>query len=178
MSGKHLKRKKEKSVDNQQLKKEYQKLLIDIMVVVIIGFLLFSQVFLLRRASGNEMFPAIKDGDLMLGFRLQQNYVKNDVVVYKVKQEYHVGRVLGVEGDIITIDETGNMMVNGTTETGEILFSTYPKETLQYPYRIPENTIFVLGDYRTKAEDSRDYGAISLDEVEAKIITILRRRML
>lgn len=80
--------------------------------------------------------------------------------------------------DVVTIDDTGSLTVNGTTQTGEILYPTYPDEdgSLTYPYTVPENCVFVLGDYRTRATDSRLLGAVSLDQVEGKVITILRRR--
>ena len=45
-----------------------------------------------------------------------------------------------------------------------------------YARFVPEGCVFVLGDYRTQAEDSRDFGCISLEDVKAKVITILRRR--
>ena len=43
---------------------------------------LFTQVFLLTQAKGSSMFPAVKDGDLLICYRLQKTYAKNDVVVY------------------------------------------------------------------------------------------------
>ena len=33
---------------------------------------LLTQVYLVTQASGNEMFPAVKDGDLVLGCRLEK----------------------------------------------------------------------------------------------------------
>lgn len=36
--------------------------------------------------------------------------------------------------------------------------------------------MFILGDYRTQTEDSRDHGPIPMEDVEAKVITILRRQ--
>lgn len=29
------------------------------------------------------MFPAVEAGDLLIGFRMEQNFAKNDVVVYE-----------------------------------------------------------------------------------------------
>ena len=88
------------------------------------------------------------------------------------------GRIVARATDVVTIDGTGSLTVNGTTQTGEILYPTYPDEdgSLTYPYTVPENCVFVLGDYRTRATDSRLLGAVSLDQVEGKVITILRRR--
>lgn len=38
--------------------------------------------------------------------------------------------------------------------------------------------VFLLGDYRTQTKDSRDYGPIKMEDVKAKVITVLRRREL
>lgn len=141
-------------------------------------YLLFSQVFLVTQAPGNGMFPSIRGGDLLIGFRLQREYVKNDVVVYELGGEVHVGRVLGRAGDVVTIDEDGTVLLNGTQQNGDILYPTYPGDGVTYPCTVPEGCVFVLGDYRTEAEDSRKFGCIPLENVQAKVITNIRRRAL
>lgn len=133
-------------------------------------------MFLVTQAPDNDMFPAIKDGDLLIGFRLQGDYVKDDVVVYELGGETRVGRVMGRATDVITLNDSGTLLVNGTSQSGEILYPTYAKEGIEYPFKVPEDCVFVLGDYRTQAEDSRDFGCIPLENVKAKVITILRRR--
>ena len=59
-------------------------LLFRILFLALAAWFLFTKVFLITQANGNAMFPAVKDGDLIIGFRMQQEYVKNDVVVYSV----------------------------------------------------------------------------------------------
>ena len=73
-------------------------------------------------------------------------------------------------------DDTGILLVNGTAQGGEILYPTYALEGIEYPFRVPENCLFVLGDYRTQATDSRALGPIPLEDVQGKVLTILRRR--
>ena len=124
------------------------------------------------------MFPAVKDGDLLIGFRLQKELSKNDIVIYETEGRQRVARILGKENDVITLDDTGSLLVNGTVQGNEILFPTYAKEGMEYPYTVPKACVFVLGDYRTQAEDSRDHGGVKLGDVKAKVITILRRRAL
>ena len=86
---------------------------------------------------------------------------------------------MGQETDVITIDDTGQLLVNGTPQTGEIAFPTYAKKGIKkYPYRVPKGCVFLLGDYRTQTKDSRDYGPIKMEDVKAKVITVLRRREL
>ena len=79
-----------------------------VVVLAAAAWVLFTQVFLLTQASGNSMFPAVKDGDLLIGYRLQGTYAKNDVVLYEQDGKLRVGRVLGRENDLIALDDSGN----------------------------------------------------------------------
>ena len=56
------------------------------------------------------------------------------------------------------LDESGKLLINGTAQNGEILYPTYAEEGLEYPLTVPENHVFILGDYRTQTVDSRDLG--------------------
>ena len=137
---------------------------------------------------------------------LKQKYARNDIVIYRVDdgaaptraanplrtwlaqyipEEWlppepagtrYFGRVVAAAGDVVNITDTGALIVNGTTQGGEIMFPTELRGDLEYPYRVPEGCLYVLGDYRTNAKDSRDFGPIPLEAVEGKVITFLRRR--
>ena len=154
----------------------YRSLLVRVLFLALAAYVLFSQVFLITQASGSGMFPSVKDGDLVIGFRLQREYVKNDVVVYTAGGKTHVGRVVARATDVVTLDDSGTLLVNGTAQSGEIMYPTYAKPGVAYPYRVPEGQVFILGDYRTQTEDSRDYGSVPLENVQGKVISILRRR--
>ena len=157
-------------------KQEYLSLFSRIVVLALAAYIIFTQVFLITQNRGQDMFPAVKDGDLIIAFRMQKEYAKNDVVVYTVDGKQKVGRIIARETDVVTMDESGKLLVNGTVQSGEIMYPTYAKEGLDYPYKVPEGHVFLLGDYRTNSEDSRDHGPISMRNVEGKVITILRRR--
>ena len=154
----------------------YASLLLRILFLIAALWVLFTYVFLITQVSGNDMFPAVKDGDLAVAFRLQQDYAKGDVIVYRANGKTYFGRIAARATDVVTLDDSGNLQVNGTTQSGEILYPTYAKEGLEYPYRVPEGHVFVLGDYRTQTQDSRDFGPIPMENVLGKVITILRRR--
>ena len=96
-----------------------------VVVLAAAAWVLFTQVFLLTQASGNSMFPAVKDGDLLIGYRLQGTYAKNDVVLYEQDGKLRVGRILGRENDLIALDDSGTLIVNGSAQSGEILYPTY-----------------------------------------------------
>ena len=145
-------------------------------------YLLLTYAFLITQCTGQAMFPAMKDGDLCVIFRQQmidllgEKYEAGDVVAYQADEKRHFGRVVAIGGDNVQIDTGGSVTVNGVTEGEEILFPTYTRGDLLNLTYVNEGTLYVLGDYRTNTEDSRDFGLIPLENVEGKVISILRRR--
>lgn len=137
---------------------------------------LLGAVLLVTRAQGQEMLPAVKDGDLLIAYRLQRRWAQDDVVLYRQGERLRVGRVAAVGGDIVTLDDSGELRVNGTLHSGEILYPTYPAEGLTYPYTVPEGCLFVLNDSRARGEDSRHFGPVPEGAAAGKVITLLRRR--
>lgn len=154
----------------------YWSLLVRFLLLILVLYILFSHVFMITQVTGNEMFPALEDGDVVLAFRLQRSYTKNDVIVYRQDDKITTGRILGRDGDVINMDDSGTLQVNGTNQGGDIMYPTYAKEGIVYPFVIPDDHFFILDDYRTQAEDSRDFGAITRDQIIGKVITIVRRR--
>ena len=165
-----------KAGERAALRAGYLRFLLRLAGIALVGLVLFTKVFLITQAHGQDMFPAVKDGDLLLAFRLEKEHSKNDVVVYTCDGKRSVGRIAAREGDVVTLDESGAVLVNGTVQTGEILYPTFAEGELTYPYRVPSGSVFLLGDHRNAACDSRAQGAIPLGDVEGKVITILRRR--
>lgn len=155
----------------------YGSLVIRLCVIAVAVWVVFTQIFLITQSEGQGMFPAIEDGDLILAYRLQDEYKKGDVVIYTANGKTCLGRVVAKQTDEIMLDtESGNLIINGTNQGGEILYPTYAKEGIEYPYKVPEGCLFVLGDYRTQTKDSRDFGPVPLDNIQGKVITIVRRR--
>ena len=158
-----------------RLLRGYGRLGIRILGLSVILLVLFTQVYPLHRVRGTEMFPAVKDGDLLLAFRFQHNYRKNDIVLYLFDGERRVGRIVAVESDYVNILEDGTLIVNGTQQRGEVLFRTDPRGG-EYPIQVPGGYVFLLGDNREEARDSRDFGSVPLRAVEGKVISLFRRR--
>lgn len=154
----------------------YCSLLGRVVVLALCVWIFLTQLFMLAQVNGNNMFPAVKDGDLVLAYRLETEFALDDVVVYTMDGKQLLGRVVAQAGDTVTLGESGIVNVNGTNKAGEILYPTYAREGAEEPYTVPEGCVYVLGDYRTETTDSRDYGGIPLEAVQAKVITLLRRR--
>lgn len=164
------------SDQKEVVKKGYIHLLIRTILFVLIIYIFFSKILCFQGVSGMQMFPSLKDGDLTLSYCLKQTFRPNDVIIYEQNGEKHFGRIIAVGGNEINIDGSGDVKINGVSESGEIIYSSYHKGEIKYPYKIPEGSVFVLGDYRTETKDSREYGAIKESQIKGKVLTILRRR--
>ena len=135
-------RRRRLDAENRQ---DFISLLGRVVVILLCAWVLFTQVFLLTQAKGSSMFPAVKDGALLICYRLHKTYAKNDVVVYTQGGKLRVGRILGREGDLVALDDSGTLVVNGAVQSGEILYPTYAKDALEYPYTVPEGCFFCAG---------------------------------
>lgn len=162
-------------------KKTTTQLLIDFLIKLVIiagvAWALLTFVVGLTIHYGNNMFPAIKDGDLVIAYRLQDPYL-NAAVLYEHDGELRLGRVVAMSGSEVEITEEGAILVNGTAPAEEIFYATYPADEggISYPYTVGEGEVFILNDFRSDTDDSRSFGAIDADEVVGPVLLTMRRR--
>lgn len=164
------------SDQNSTIRKGYLRLIARTILFLLVIYIFFTKILCFQRVEGMQMFPSLKDGDLTLSYCLKQTFRPNDVIIYEVNGEKNFGRIIAVGGNEINIDGSGDVKINGISESGEIIYPSYHKEDIKYPYQIPEGSVFVLGDYRTQTKDSREFGAIKESQIKGKVLTILRRR--
>lgn len=161
---------------NKKLIKGYGKLMLREILFLLLVVVFFTKVLFFARVEGMQMFPSLKDGDLALGYALAKDYRPGDVVVYEADGKQCFGRILTLAGNEVDIDGSGDVKVNGISESGEILYPAYDKGTLTYPCQVGQGSVFILGDYRTESRDSRTYGPVLVTRIKGKVLTILRRR--
>ena len=159
--------------------KDLLYLLLKIGVIALVVVLFFTFLFGLIRCQEPWMSPAIKDGDLVIFYRYtSQGYLPQDVIALDYRGERHVRRVVAVEGDTVDITSEQGLIVNGSIQQElEIIYKTERyEEGVDFPLIVPEGHVFVLGDRRDGATDSRIYGCVKISDTQGKVITILRKR--
>ena len=146
-------------------------------VLVIAIYVIFGVLYGITPMKGDDMQPKLAPGDLLLYYRMQDEYIRNDLVLMKRDGSKYVGRIIGMPGDTVEITETNTVKINGSdiVET-EILYPTKPiSEATSYPLTLGEDEYFLLGDHRESAKDSRYFGAVKRNELKGKIITAIKR---
>ena len=177
------KKKKNKTGTTDEKKKKRQqrrlKELIIKVVVLIVGITLLLTVFFsLHVIHGNEMYPSLRDGDLVITYRLVRTYMSDHVFEYKVDGQRYYGRIVAVAGDKIEFDGNGYYKVNGNVPYEDQFYQTLPNNSggIKFPYVVPEDSVFILADYRIQSQDSRVFGAIPTKELVGEVVLQLRRR--
>jgi len=167
--------KKQTAYDKQELKRGYLSLLFKLAVTAAVLLLFFSFVCLLWRVQGQEMFPAVRDGDLLLASRLDKQYSRGDVVIYEAEGQRRVGRIVARESDRLEITKDGNLTVNGAMQSEAVFYPTQAEQE-DFSVQVPEGCVYILGDHRDACRDSRDFGPVPAEHVKGKVIGLLRIR--
>lgn len=159
------------------LLKELLSLLLKIGAVILAVTLLFTFVYGLHRNQDPAMTPAIKDGDLVVFYRLDKNYLFGDTLVLEYQGTRQVRRVVATAGDTVDITEDG-LVINGALQQEPDIYEPTRRYNtgVAFPLRVGEGQVFVLGDARENATDSRVYGLVDVQDTLGKVMTILRRR--
>ena len=151
---------------------------------------IFTFVFGIHLLEGNDMYPAMKDGDLLVIYRLG-NFNRWDVVEYQVDGKKYVGRIVGTEGTVVSTTEDGRLTLDGRFQPIQPRKGIY-EETMASDLNrgdvnpekagsstdlvLAKDTYYILSDRRSDATDSRTFGAISRNQIRGKVFTLWRRR--
>ena len=131
-------------------------------------YIIFGVIFGITPMKNKDMSPKINAGDLMLFYRLENNFSIRDVVIFEK------------DGDTVEITNEAEVKVNGSLLAENDIYYSTPMydNNVSYPVTLRENQYFILCDYREGAKDSRYFGAVEMEEIKGKVITIIRKNEL
>jgi signal peptidase I len=124
------------------------------------------------QVTGTSMEPALETGQIVVAVK-NSSFKTGDIVAFYYNNKILLKRVIGQAGDVINIDEDGNVTVNDTE-----LYEPYVQDKslghcdITFPYQVPDGKIFVLGDNRAVSIDSRSstVGCIARESIVGKVV--------
>jgi signal peptidase I len=147
-------------------------LVIALVIVFIVRAFLFTPIIV----DGASMNTTLQDQERMIVSKLKEPERFDIVVFHANKKQDYIKRVIGLPGDKIEY-KNDTLYVNGKEckepfldkQKGNIkgdLTKTFKLEdTAVGQSTVPEGQLFVMGDNRRNSTDSRQIGAIPIEEV-------------
>ncbi|NQN59769.1 signal peptidase I [Streptococcus suis] len=144
------------------------------MLVVVAAFaVLIAVLFLpILRIYGNSMKGTLNSGDIVVSVK-SNDFESSDVVAFYYNNNILVKRVIAEAGDWVDMDEEGNVYVNKKKlDEPYLTEKAYGQTDITFPYQVPENRIFVMGDNRQESIDSRNnaIGTVADEQIVGKLV--------
>ena len=165
----------QKELKRERYKRRFRRLLRStinaLIVVAAVAALVATLILPVLQIAGTSMEPSLNDGDIVLLIK-KNDLQTGDLCSFYYSNKILIKRVIGTPGDYIWIESDGTVFLNG-----EPLDEPYISEKalgecdVEFPYQVPENSYFVMGDHRQTSIDSRSsvIGCIAEDQIVGKI---------
>ncbi|SCY69240.1 MULTISPECIES: signal peptidase I [unclassified Butyrivibrio] len=165
-----------KELKRENSKKEYRKVLRNTLIVVVfvaaLAVLVSSFFVTVLKVTGDSMTPTLETGQIVIA-QNSKEFEVGDLLAFYYNNKVLVKRVIGSPGDWVNIDEDGKVSVNGVELVEDYAsdFSLEPTD-ITFPYQVPENRWFVLGDHRSVSIDSRSsvVGCVTKEQLIGKVV--------
>ena len=162
--------------DKKNPKWPYTKTVLIILAILLAAAIILLNVFThllpIVRYYGDGMEPTLKSGQILLVSKTAK-ISEGDVIAFYFNNKVLVRRVVCTGGNYISIEKDGTVSVNDTViEEPYLPYLSIGQCNLDFPHYVSPNYVFVMGDNRAAAMDSRlsEIGDIPLDRVIGKVL--------
>lgn len=142
-----------------------------LVLVAAIAVLIATLVLPVLQISGTSMEPTLNNGEIVVLFKTAK-LERGDLCGFSYSNKILIKRVIGLPGDFIVVDEEGNVFVNNQKlDEPYITEKGLGECDIEFPYEVPQNEYFLMGDHRITSIDSRSsvIGCIPQDQIIGKI---------
>ncbi len=159
----------------EKYKKRYRAVLVStvstLIVVAAIAVLVATLWMPVLQIYGNSMTPTLEEGQIVISLK-DSDFKEGDLIAFYLGNKLLVKRVIAGPGDWVEIKEDGRVFLNGTyMEEPYVSELALGQCDLEFPYQIPDERYFLLGDHRETSVDSRSsvVGCVAEEQIVGKI---------
>lgn len=124
-----------------------------------------------------SMENTIMPGDRIIGNRLSYTFAdpeRFDIIIFRYpddESQLFIKRIVGLPGETVEITD-GKIYIDGSAEPLDDVETKEPTSGTFGPYKVPEDSYFVMGDNRNNSLDSRFWKNtfVSRDEILGKAV--------
>ena len=162
----------DKVSDRQRLLRSVASTTNILIVVAAVTVLIAVLLLPILRIYGQSMNSTLSSGELVVSVK-GASFKSGDIVAFYYNNNILVKRVIANSGDWVDIDLDGNVYVNQKKIDEPYLDEkAYGEPTIDFPYQVPDERVFVLGDNRSVSIDSRhtSIGCVTSEQIVGKIV--------
>lgn len=166
----------EKELKRAEYNHRYRKTLISTLSILItaaaIAILVATLWLPVLQIYGASMSPTLNEGEIVLSVK-EQELEQGDIIAFYYGNKLLVKRCIAGPGSWVDILEDGTVIVdNQVIDEPYVEKKSLGKCDIEFPYQVPENKYFLLGDHRETSLDSRHsmVGCVSKEQVVGKIV--------
>ena len=140
-------------------------------IVAAVAVLIATFVLPVLQIEGTSMEPTLSNGDVVLLAKTTR-FERCDLCGFTWNNKLLIKRVIGLPGDWIEIDTDGTIYLNGDKlEEPYVEHKALGECDLEFPFQVPQEQYFVIGDMRESSIDSRNtvIGCIPKDQIVGKV---------
>ena len=140
-------------------------------IVAAIAVLIATLVLPVLQIEGTSMEPTLVHG-VFVFLTKSTNFERGELCGFSWSNKLLIKRVIGVPGDWVEIDVNGKVFINGNElEEPYANHLAFGECDLEFPFQVPQEQYFVLGDMRESSIDSRNtlIGCIQKDQIVGKV---------
>lgn len=166
----------EKELKREQYKKRYRRTLRStayaLITVAALAVLVATLWMPVLQIYGSSMSPTLQEGDIVISLKSRE-FQPGDVVAFYYGNKLLVKRCIAGPGSWVDLTEDGTVYVdNQLLQEPYVDEKSYGNADITFPYQVPEERIFLMGDHRSTSVDSRHaiVGCISQEYIVGKIV--------
>ena len=140
-------------------------------IVAAVAVLIATLVLPVLQIEGTSMEPTLSNGDIVLLMKTTR-FERGDLCAFTWNNKLLVKRVIALPGDWIEIDTDGTVYLNGDKlDEPYVEHKALGECDLEFPFQVPQEQYFVIGDMRESSIDSRNtvIGCIPKDQIVGKV---------
>ena len=146
-----LRRERYKRRFRRVLRKTVDALIVVAAVAAIIATLLLPVL----QIAGTSMEPTLNDGDIVVLAKTDK-LETGDLCAFYYSNKILMKRVIATPGDYLWPEPDGTVFLNGVElEEPYLTEKALGECDISFPYQVPENAYFMMGDQRETSIDSR-----------------------
>ena len=124
------------------------------------------------RVYGSSMAPTLHNGEILISVKTK-DFSSGDIIAFYHGNKLLIKRYIAGSADYVNIDEDGAVSVNGTLlDEPYLAEKAYGEADIEFPYQVPDQRYFVMGDNRSVSIDSRSsiVGCIAGNQIVGKVV--------